>query len=653
MKRTLWILSLCLLAPAVAGPSPGPVPGNALELPAKAPEAWLPLMRNAWQRCQRARAELASPDPSEERLKEIYGPDGGEVRNRLAQLLGRTGPFVRRPADNASERRAEIGLVFHYLVDVGGCVPEALLAQWRHDDPAVEGALKILADPAQQWKADVLMPAVLTVARALAKSAAQPPPRETWAPLQGGFLPEPELEHLFSLPAMAPAGSRALAQGLTLCQKAEELKLRGAGTTDILGQLGWVPPEDWSEILYHEVDPEAGGGTLNDRMDRLAIAYHLLVDIRGWRTRQLQAHWKAATPGILVYLRQLDAARSRHNDVRSLELVKIVAPTIARSLLWRPIAGERHVVAGNRRLVALLALLSVAFLGASAGVYWSRRRRSEAPAGSLLPDLPARFLRPVSIGRGGMGVVVRATDAILRREVAVKVLPPTPERGPKVVSRFLQEMKVMSALAHPNIIKILGSEELPVPFLIMEYFPAPNLHDLLGNGPLPDVRWLTIAVQIARALEYAHAREIVHRDVKPGNVLVDENNCVKVLDFGLARLTHGARITSTRDTVGTLSYMAPEQMRGQEVTPAIDVYALGLVMLEMATGEPPFGEFDIAARLTVSPPRLSAHPYLGNRLSDIVASAVALSPADRPTCAQLAASLDECCRTLEQVTVQS
>ena len=194
------------------------------------------------------------------------------------------------------------------------------------------------------------------------------------------------------------------------------------------------------------------------------------------------------------------------------------------------------------------------------------------------------------IGRGGMGVVYKAHDTVLDRPVAIKVLAPHLTWDQEFVQRFLHEARAAARLKHTNIVTIYDVGQVQgYHFIAMEYLEGHSLAEIIRHeGPLPPERAVRILDQIAQALDYAHVQGLIHRDVKPGNVIVSPQDHATLTDFGVAKALAGSRLTRSGTMLGTPSYMAPEQVSGQPVGPATDVYALGVVAYEMLGGRPPF-----------------------------------------------------------------
>jgi serine/threonine protein kinase/Tfp pilus assembly protein PilF len=193
------------------------------------------------------------------------------------------------------------------------------------------------------------------------------------------------------------------------------------------------------------------------------------------------------------------------------------------------------------------------------------------------------------LGEGGMGVVYKAADTKLKRTVALKFLP-SQVSDEEAVQRFMNETHAVSALDHPNICSIyeIGETSEGQMFIVMPCYEGVSLKALIKEGPLELGRAVEIGSEVARGLAKAHESGIIHRDVKPANILVTKDGLAKVVDFGLAKFATQARLTRTGTTVGTAMYMSPEQARGEETDERSDIWSLGVVLYEMATGRPPF-----------------------------------------------------------------
>jgi serine/threonine protein kinase len=205
------------------------------------------------------------------------------------------------------------------------------------------------------------------------------------------------------------------------------------------------------------------------------------------------------------------------------------------------------------------------------------------------------------LGEGGMGVVYKAEDTKLDRIVALKFLPFHLTKSDTDIARFLQEAKAAAALNHPNVCTIHEiHDEGENPFIVMEYVQGLTLREKIKNERFKIKDTIDYAIQIAEALKAAHSKGIVHRDIKSDNIMVMEDDRVKVMDFGLAKLKGSMKLTKSSSTMGTLAYMAPEHLQGQEVDARTDIFSFGVVLYEMLTGQLPFkGEYDSAMMYSI------------------------------------------------------
>lgn len=263
-----------------------------------------------------------------------------------------------------------------------------------------------------------------------------------------------------------------------------------------------------------------------------------------------------------------------------------------------------------------------------------------------------RFQLGELIGSGGMSSVFAATDVVLERRVALKILHPGLATDPDQVDRFRREASMAASLGHPNIVSVIDrGEDRGVPFIVLEFVPGKNVKQLLRSGPVAVARSLEIVVGVASALAFVHANGFVHRDVKPQNVLLTDTGAVKVIDFGIARSMDLAKgITETGAVVGSADYIAPEQAQGQIVGESSDIYSLGVLLYELLTGELPFtgpSFVAVAMKHVNDPPPRARERRVGipARLDQAVATALEKDPAARfATMSQFRMEL-EACRT--------
>lgn len=251
------------------------------------------------------------------------------------------------------------------------------------------------------------------------------------------------------------------------------------------------------------------------------------------------------------------------------------------------------------------------------------------------PRRLASYVLLEPIGHGGMAVVYRARQESLDRTVAIKVLSENLAASTEFMERFRREARTAASLRHPNVITVhdFGEDERGVPYLVLEYIGGPTLADLMDAG-LDDERIPDLLGQIAAGLDYAHARGVIHRDIKPGNVLMTEDGRAVLADFGLAWLLEGAHLTLTGGVIGTPEYMSPEQAAGNPIDHRSDVYALGVVLYEMLVGDRPFvAETPIGVLLMhlqdQAPSVLEARPDLPAAVGEVLRKALVKDPDQR------------------------
>jgi eukaryotic-like serine/threonine-protein kinase len=264
------------------------------------------------------------------------------------------------------------------------------------------------------------------------------------------------------------------------------------------------------------------------------------------------------------------------------------------------------------------------------------------------------------VGRGGMSSVWKAHDRLLDRTVAIKVLHEHYTQDEEYVERFRREARSVAQVSHPNIVTVIDrGEDGGRQYIVFEYVDGENLKQVIEReGPLPVREALLLALQVARALGFAHDRGLVHRDVKPQNVLLNDEGQAKVTDFGIARSVDVDGVTVTGTVLGTSEYIAPEQARGQRVDAHTDVYSLGVVLYELLTGAVPFsGESFVTVALqhvNEAPPDVLEHrPDCPPRVALAIERAMAKEPEDRPMMDELVTELEACLADLDPMSEQA
>ncbi len=263
--------------------------------------------------------------------------------------------------------------------------------------------------------------------------------------------------------------------------------------------------------------------------------------------------------------------------------------------------------------------------------------------------LSGRYRLKARIGSGGMSTVYRAFDETLQRQVAIKLMNREVASDSDQLERFRREARAVAQLSHPHIVGVIDAgEDDSRPYIVFEYVEGETLKERIRRqGRLPVGEAVAYAIEVARALGVAHARHIVHRDVKPQNVLIDEEGSAKVTDFGIARTLDEEGLTADGRVLGTTDYVSPEQALGQPVTGQSDLYSLGVVLYEMLTGEVPFkGDNQVAVAMKhvreALPDVQSKRPEISAALAAVVDTAAAKRKEDRyADDAELIADLEE------------
>ncbi len=259
------------------------------------------------------------------------------------------------------------------------------------------------------------------------------------------------------------------------------------------------------------------------------------------------------------------------------------------------------------------------------------------------PRTLGRYELLAELGKGSMGVVYRANDPLLDRLVAIKTVNMSfePQEMAEYEGRFYQEAKAAGSLNHPNIVTIYDiGKSGNIAYMAMEFLQGEELRSLMSTGqPLAAARAVEIAAQVAEGLAYAHQHGVVHRDIKPGNIMLAVTGLAKITDFGIARMRSAEVKTQTGIVLGSPRYMSPEQVAGKRAEPRSDIFSLGVILYETLTGKPPFTGEDVTSVMfqimnLVPPPPSSINARVPEILDFIVAKAIAKSLDDRYSSAE-------------------
>jgi serine/threonine-protein kinase len=325
--------------------------------------------------------------------------------------------------------------------------------------------------------------------------------------------------------------------------------------------------------------------------------------------------------------RKAEVSPAQWRRLEALLAATLELPTAARGVLLDRECAEDAAL--RSELDALLAAHDGTGILDQPIVRWSAQAADSKGADLAPGSIVAHYEIQEQLGSGGMGVVYRARDLALERTVALKFLAPALSADARATRRFRKEARAAGALDHVNVCTIyeVGETEKGQLFIAMAFVEGESLRRSIQRGPLAVQEAVAIARQIASALQCAHQHGIVHRDVKPANVMVGVDRVVKLVDFGVAKL-EGSTLTGAGPTPGTMVYMSPEQVRGEYVDHRTDLWALGVVLYEMLAGKRPFsGETDAATMHAITagtPVRLRAlRANISAELDAVVARALA------------------------------
>src|SRR5918997_4324933 len=303
-----------------------------------------------------------------------------------------------------------------------------------------------------------------------------------------------------------------------------------------------------------------------------------------------------------------------------------------------------HIQRSQCQLACACSRLGTGCLGRSAS-------RRPYPIITRVIRLADRFVLEHELGSGGMARVFLGRDEVLDRPVAIKLLDPV-HGGTEIGDRFEREGRTAARLAHPNIVQVYDAGEAELDgketsYIVMEYIPGGDLKGLIDErGKLPGAELARLGDEVCAGLAHAHERGVIHRDIKPHNILLDENGHAKVSDFGIARALDATQATRTGAYLGTALYSSPEQLRGEKATPKSDIYSLGVTLYQAAVGAPTFTgspPIEIASQhvsKTPVPPRERGADISGN-LEALILGCLAKDPDDRPTAEEVRSRLDE------------
>jgi hypothetical protein len=405
-----------------------------------------------------------------------------------------------------------------------------------------------------------------------------------------------------------------------------------------LGEHAWASADELTAlaiacVLERALLADLGPSTDAWSLAALVLAAALCYKLGGLAALALLAFLACGAWGAALAL----AARGELLDAWALSrgLAIVGAARLADSWLARR--------ARLKRLTALLAEQSRRALDPTNAAGGGARAGLDV---ALLAELlPERYSDPVLIGQGGMGMVCRAHDRVRREDVALKILPPSVQLAPRALERFLTEVRLLQENPHPGLVRVHDVNTDTLPFFTMELLSGRSLdRHLTEKGPQTPFRAVLFVREVAEVLAFLHRRGIVHRDVKPSNVMVLEDGSVKLLDLGVARNPEAPGLTATGDLVGTLGYMSPEQLSGAPAGAVGDVYAAGVLLCECLTGRVPARDGAVHAVPHDALKGCGASPELVDLIARLLDPRPSARPADGTA---LLAALDAVAPTVE------
>jgi serine/threonine protein kinase len=444
-----------------------------------------------------------------------------------------------------------------------------------------------------------------------------------------------------------PAGSDLTAPGMMLgtpwYMSPEQIKGQIVDARTDIFSFGVV----LFELLMYKKPFEGNVSTviysiMHDEPAALSLESNLVADLQNLLAKCLAKNAEERYRDCAVLLKVLDTiiAKARQQEQKIIGLLMQAKALIAQQKFFEALAPLEEILLIDLTFAEAQSLRQQCLEKIKTTA--ATPRMSKNMAGTII----SHYKIIARLGVGGMGVVYKAEDTRLKRLVALKFLSPHLTADAIAKERFIREAQAASALDHPNICTIYEIDETAASpdlqfteglgqlFICMAYYAGETLKETMIEGGLPLGQIMNIAVQIAQGLAKAHENGIVHRDIKPANIMITKDGLVKILDFGLAKLTGETRLTRSGVTAGTLSYLSPEQAQNQEVDHRSDIWSLGVLLYQMTTGKLPFdGEYDLAILYSIvnkdPTPASQLNSNIPAELEQVISRALQKPPHDR------------------------